>query len=58
MDALLEVEGAVGTSVWLRGTGALSLTCELGPAPEARWASREALDRLGPRERAVNGLAI
>jgi hypothetical protein len=36
VDALLGVEGAaVGASVWLGGAGGLSLTCELGAAPEA-----------------------
>ena len=54
VDALLGVEGAtVGASVWLRGAGGLSLTCELGPATAALCASWVALDRL---ERAVNGL--
>ena len=58
MDAVLEVEGAaVGASVWLRCAGGLSLTCELGPAPEALCAWF-ALDRLEPRERAVIGLTI
>jgi hypothetical protein len=59
VDALLGVEGAaVGASVWLRCSGGLSLTCELGPAPEALCACWVALDRLEPRERAVIGLAI
>jgi hypothetical protein len=59
VDALLGVEGAtVGASVWLRGAGGLSLTCELGPATVALCACWVALDRLEPRERAVNGLAI
>jgi len=54
VDALLGVEGAtVGASVWLRGAGGLSLTCELGPATADLCASWVALDRL---ERAVNGL--
>ena len=54
VDALLGVEGAtVGASVWLRGAGGLSLTCELGPTTAALCASWVALDRL---ERAVNGL--
>jgi hypothetical protein len=58
VDALLGVEGAaVGASVWLRCAG-VSLTFELGPAPEALCACWVALDRLEPRERAVIGLAI
>ena len=59
VDALLGVDGAaVGTSVWLSDAGGVSLTCELGPVPEALCACWVALDRLEPRERAVNGLAI
>jgi hypothetical protein len=59
VEALVGVEGAgVGASVWLRGAGGLSLTCELGPAPEALCACWVALDRLEPRARGVNGLAI
>jgi hypothetical protein len=59
VDALLGVEGAaVGASVWLRCAGGLSLTFELGPAPEALCACWVALDRLEPRARVVNGLAI
>jgi hypothetical protein len=59
VDAVLEVEGAaVGASVWLRCAGGLSVTCELGPAPEALCPCWVALDRLEPRERVVNGLAI
>ena len=54
MDGLVGVGGAAfGASVWLRGAGGLSLTCELGPTTAALCASWVALDRL---ERAVNGL--
>ena len=59
VNALLGAEGAaVGASVWLRCAGGLSLTRELGPAPEALCPCWVALDRLEPRERVVNGLAI
>ena len=59
VDAVFGVEGpAVGVSVWLRCAGGLSLTCELGPAPEALCPCWVALDRLEPRERVVNGLVI
>jgi hypothetical protein len=49
---------AVGASVWLRGVGGLSFTCELGSAPVALRASWVALDRREPRERAINGSVI
>jgi hypothetical protein len=58
-DVLIGVGGvAVGASVWLRGAGGLSLRCELGSAPATLRASWVALDRLEPRERAMNGSAI
>jgi hypothetical protein len=59
VDALHGVEGAtLAASIWLRGAGGLSLTCEIGPAAIALRACGVALGRLEPRERAVNGLAM
>jgi len=52
------VDGAAaGASVWLRGAGGMSLTCQLGSATAALCACWVALDCLEPREREVNGLA-
>ena len=48
---------AAGASVWLRGAGGMSLTCQLGSATAALCACWVALDCLEPREREVNGLA-
>ncbi len=60
VDALFGVGGgtAVGASVWLRGAGGLSLILGLGCAAAGLGACGAVLDRLEPRECAIDGSAV